>query len=153
MSPSAVESWPRRGTGGDRGTREASSRLPLGEERANILLVACCYQEGSAAGSTARGVASPYDPVQGLNLFERHAVLVFGEPRFKCPQRRVQSARGLKTARAAEILLEIAIELEHIAQILGSRETKAAVDVRRHIVVAHLLTQRPGERGGHLRTG
>jgi len=38
-------------------------------------------------------------------------------------------------ARAAEILLEIAIELEHIAQILGSRETKAAVDVRRHIVV------------------
>src|ERR1039457_3744613 len=49
MSPSAVESCPRRGTFGDRGTREASSRLPLGEERANILLVACCYQEGSAA--------------------------------------------------------------------------------------------------------
>jgi hypothetical protein len=23
-----------------------SSRLPLGEERANILLLACCYQEG-----------------------------------------------------------------------------------------------------------
>src|ERR1022692_496775 len=50
MSPSAVESCPRRRTFGDRETREASSRLPLGEERANILLVACCYQEGSAAG-------------------------------------------------------------------------------------------------------
>src|ERR1022692_656357 len=47
MSPSAVESCPRRGTFWDRGIKGGSSRLPLGEERANILLLACCYQEGS----------------------------------------------------------------------------------------------------------
>src|ERR1022692_2897655 len=29
------------------GNKGGSSRLPLGEERANILLLACCYQEGS----------------------------------------------------------------------------------------------------------
>ena len=29
------------------------SRLPLGEERANILLLACCYQEGSNPGGGA----------------------------------------------------------------------------------------------------
>ena len=33
--------------------REGSSRLPLGEERANILLLACCYQEGSNPGPQA----------------------------------------------------------------------------------------------------
>ena len=29
------------------GNKEGSPRLPLGEERTNILLLACCYQEGS----------------------------------------------------------------------------------------------------------
>ena len=28
------------------GNKGGSSRLPLGEERANILLLACCYEEG-----------------------------------------------------------------------------------------------------------
>src|ERR1022692_813564 len=28
------------------GNKGGSSRLPLGKERANILLLACCYQEG-----------------------------------------------------------------------------------------------------------
>jgi hypothetical protein len=32
------------------GNKGGSSRLPLGEERANILLLACCYQEGSNPG-------------------------------------------------------------------------------------------------------
>src|ERR1039458_4844672 len=50
MSPSAVESRPTRRTFWDSGIREGSSRLPLGEERANILLLACCYQEGSNPG-------------------------------------------------------------------------------------------------------
>ena len=55
--------------------------------------------------------------------------------------------------RSAEILSEIVIGLEHNSQIFSSRETKAAVDVRRHIVITHLLTRRPGERDGHLRAG
>jgi hypothetical protein len=32
---------------GEQGNKEGSPRLPLGEERTNILLLACCYQEGS----------------------------------------------------------------------------------------------------------
>src|ERR1017187_5236415 len=41
---------PKKFTFWDTGIREASSRLPLGEERANILLLACRYQEGSNPG-------------------------------------------------------------------------------------------------------
>ena len=37
------------------GNKGGSSRLPLGEERANILLLACCYQEGSNPRPGARG--------------------------------------------------------------------------------------------------
>src|ERR1039457_786397 len=59
MRPSAVESCPRRRTFWDRGIREGSSRLPLGEERANILLLACCYQEGSNPGPSVLGPWSP----------------------------------------------------------------------------------------------
>src|ERR1022692_4916962 len=58
MSPSAVESCPRRGTFWDRGIKGGSSRLPLGEERANILLLACCYQEGSNPRSRYRVLLS-----------------------------------------------------------------------------------------------
>ena len=41
------------------GNTGASPRLPLGEERANILLLTCCYQEGSkvAAWRLARATA------------------------------------------------------------------------------------------------
>src|ERR1035437_8130017 len=37
------------------GNKGGSSRLPLGEERANILLLACCYQEGSNPGLPGSG--------------------------------------------------------------------------------------------------
>jgi hypothetical protein len=41
------------------GNKGGSSRLPLGEERANILLLACCYQEGwPRAGGTSRSFRS-----------------------------------------------------------------------------------------------
>jgi hypothetical protein len=40
------------------GNKEGSPRLPLGEERTNILLLACCYQEGSnPKGNTPRQTA------------------------------------------------------------------------------------------------
>src|ERR1017187_2862260 len=68
MSPSAVESCPRRLTFWDRGIREGSSRLPLGEERANILLLACCYQDGSNPGPAERAGA---DPTQNVPLGSR----------------------------------------------------------------------------------
>src|ERR1039457_4106823 len=70
MSPSAVESCPRRGTFWDRGIKGGSSRLPLGEERANILLLACCYQEGSNPRSFAVSCSSGVP-----HLLDRHPQL------------------------------------------------------------------------------
>ena len=37
------------------GNTGASPRLPLGEERANILLLTCCYQEGSKVAAVEDG--------------------------------------------------------------------------------------------------
>ena len=54
------------------------------------------------------------------------------------------SARATSTLRAPQkMLLEVALELEHVAEIVGAGETEAAVHVGRHVVVAHLLAQRP----------
>src|ERR1035441_6983061 len=48
MSPSAGRVVPQKVNFWGQGNKEKGSpRLPLGEERTNILLLACCYQEGS----------------------------------------------------------------------------------------------------------
>src|ERR1039458_35375 len=47
MSPSAGRVVPQKVNFWGQGNKEGSPRLPLGEERTNILLLACCYQEGS----------------------------------------------------------------------------------------------------------
>ena len=47
MSPSAARVVPQKVNFWGQGNKEGSPRLPLGEERTNILLLACCYQEGS----------------------------------------------------------------------------------------------------------
>src|ERR1017187_30898 len=54
------------------GNKGGSSRLPLGEERANILLLACCYQEGSNPGRKPGkgGPATSRFKVQGLRSSE-----------------------------------------------------------------------------------
>ncbi|HOJ81417.1 MAG TPA: bifunctional ornithine acetyltransferase/N-acetylglutamate synthase, partial [Clostridiales bacterium] len=46
---------------------------------------------------------------------------------------------------------EIAIELEHVAEVVGTGKAEAAVDLRRDVVVAHLASERAGEGGGHRR--
>jgi hypothetical protein len=57
------------------GNKGGSSRLPLGEERANILLLACCYQEGSNPGpgrfnrpaaGDAFAIGTVFDAVQSV---------------------------------------------------------------------------------------
>jgi beta-galactosidase len=51
------------------GNKGGSSRLPLGEERANILLLACCYQEG---WPRAAGTVSSLDTEQLWKLVRTH---------------------------------------------------------------------------------
>src|ERR1035438_9703024 len=48
---------------------KGSSRLPLGEERANILLLACCYQEG---WPRAAGTVGSLDTEQLWKLVRTH---------------------------------------------------------------------------------
>ena len=55
------------------GKKGGSSRLPLGEERANILLLACCYQEGWPRGGRLPNSAilgGPFDVIDQLNVFD-----------------------------------------------------------------------------------
>src|ERR1022692_759980 len=46
MSPSAGRVVSQKVNFWGQGNKQGSPRLPLGEERTNILLLACCYQEG-----------------------------------------------------------------------------------------------------------
>ena len=54
------------------------------------------------------------------------------------------SARATAGARAAEVVLEIALELEHISQVIRSGETQTAVNLGIDGAVAHLLAERIG---------
>ena len=60
-------------------------------------------------------------------LLKRDAALILGEPFVEGLQPRVQPTSDVNVATAAEDLIEIALELEHIGEILCSRETKVAV--------------------------
>src|SRR5208337_331710 len=83
----------------------------------------------------------PHDlmiPLKGdaaLGLPKRDAGLVLGEPGVEALQRGVEGSGDLEVARAAEVFVEVMLELEHVAQVLGPRETKAAVHLGWHGVV------------------
>ena len=63
------------------------------------------------------------------------------------------SLRDTSIGRApAVILLEFSLELEHVAEILGARESESAKLLRRDRVVPHRLPEGLGQSGGHLRS-
>ena len=86
-------------------------------------------------------------------LFQRDAALVLREPCIERLQFRVQGSGDIESARAAEDLFKIALELEHVAEVFGAGKAEFAIRLGRHVVVVHLSPQRLGERGGHLRAG
>src|SRR5581483_5456279 len=86
-------------------------------------------------------------------LADRNAVLVVSQPLVEGLQRGIERAGDGGIARAAEDVVKIALELEHVAEILGPGEAESAVRLGRHRVVAHLLPQRPAELRGHFRAG
>src|SRR5216110_1059687 len=57
------------------------------------------------------------------------------EPCPKCLQAGIDASRERETSRRAQVVAEIAKELEHIAQVLGSGKTKRSVDLRWDVVV------------------
>src|SRR6185312_7609379 len=50
-------------------------------------------------------------------------------------------------------LIEIALELEHVAKIVGALETERAILFRRHRIIAHSLPDCLGHDRSHLLTG
>ncbi len=70
-------------------------------------------------------VSAPF-PRTGL-LLKRDATLSLGEPPLEGLQRGVEGSGDVRVTRAAEDLLEVALDLEHVAEILGARETEAAI--------------------------
>src|SRR5262245_40190888 len=89
----------------------------------------------------------------GSASIERDAILVPREPLVERLQLGIQAAGKCRIPGAAERFLKVAFELEHVAQVVGAGETEAAVDLRRHVVVAHLPTERLRHCGRHLGAG
>jgi hypothetical protein len=87
-----------------------------------------------------RGASCPW-------LLEGNAVLVHREPRVECLEGRVELPGQLDRACAAVDLLEVPLELEHVAEVVGAGEAEAPEDLGRDVVVADRLPERPGEGG------
>src|SRR5437764_1503361 len=68
--------------------------------------------------------------------------LVRREPLPEILQLRIQLARVGDIARFAKLTLEVTVELEHVAEVVGAREAEAAIDGGVDGVVAHLFAER-----------
>lgn len=86
-------------------------------------------------------------------LFQGNSVRVFPKPGLEALQFRIQLAREFDAAGPAEIVLEIVLELEHVAEIVGAGETETAKYFGRYGVVADILSQRLAHAVGHLCAG
>src|SRR5262249_30233941 len=74
-------------------------------------------------------------------LRERNPALVLVEPARERQLRGVQRTARAEIARAAERVVELDVELEHVAEIVCAGEPEAAVRRGRHFVVTHILTE------------
>src|SRR6185295_9314781 len=84
---------------------------------------------------------------------QRNAASVFREPRLEVEQIRVQRARSLQAARRDELLLELGVVLEHVAQVVRARKSEAAKHRGTHSVVHNLFAERFGHVSRHLGAG
>src|SRR4051812_3572636 len=84
-------------------------------------------------------------------LAERYSRFVLRQPAVESLQLRVQALRLADAPRVAAILLELAVELEHVAEIVGAGKSERPERRWGHGVVLHFLTQRLRQRLRHLR--
>src|SRR5437764_2353764 len=92
----------------------------------------------SSSGPTARG------------LLNRNALLVPLHPGPECVQVRVERTGELDVAGGPVLVLEVPLELEHVADVVRTGETEASEDLGRDVVVADFLAVYIGQRGGHV---
>src|SRR6266545_301751 len=104
-----------------------------------------------AAGGPAEKPRQPWNRLPGRRLFERNLVLVPGQPLPEGLQLRVECPREIDVPHLAIVIVEVALELKHVAQVGSTGKAEAAVDLGRDGVVPHVLTERPGEGGRHFR--
>jgi hypothetical protein len=93
------------------GNTGASPRLPLGEERANILLLTCCYQEGSKVAAGIEPDGCQFSPVQlGLSgcVFSAVGIPGCSETPPRTADVTAQSQRGRGAAPSTPLLAHVA---------------------------------------------
>src|SRR6185295_13986535 len=73
-----------------------------------------------------------------------------GKPIIEAQQLRIQLAREVDVSHAQEVVAEVVVKLKHIAEIVGARETEAAVDIGGNGPVLHLLADRLGKSHRNL---
>src|SRR5262245_63514 len=83
-------------------------------------------------------------------LGDRDPRLVRRNPGGEVLEGGVQRARDRGVAGAAELALEVALELEHVREVVGAGELERAIDRVGDGLVDDLGAERAAERGGHL---
>src|SRR5436190_20868776 len=99
--------------------------------------------------SPGEGCLSSSEP-SARALLNRDALLVLLDPGPECVQVRVERPGALDVAAGSVLVLEVPLELEHVAHVVRTGKTKVPVDLRRHVVVADLLAIYVGECRGHV---
>src|ERR1019366_4164373 len=116
-----------------------------------------CFCAGSEVHQTTGGTPALQNHARSSQLGARRSVLkrngifILCQPHLEALQGRVQAPGEARPAHPAKVIFEIALELKHVAYIVGAGETEPAVYVRWHAVVADFLSQHLGKNGGHLR--
>src|SRR5688500_15798746 len=80
-------------------------------------------------------------PVRPVISFHRNLVLVPLEPLVERLQLRVQLPSRFDVTHADELIVEVPLELEHVAQVISTGEAEAAIDVGGNGVVLDFLVE------------
>src|SRR5262245_31334312 len=94
---------------------------------------------GAAAGVAAVNRATPARRAWSI---ERNLRSILREPLVEVLQPRREGTRTRHVARIITHFVEVAIELKHVSEIVGARESEAAKHRRLDLVVSNLLSQR-----------
>ena len=84
-----------------------------------------------------------------LRLFRRYVLLVSRKPLVETLKRGVECPGFVEVARATKVLVEVALELEHVAELVGTRKSETAIYLRRHASPSNTA---PVPKGGWLST-
>ena len=88
-----------------------------------------------------------------VRLFKWDSAFVPSKPLVKGLQCWVEGSGNFEISGTAKNLFEIALELEHIAEILSAWEAETSIHLGRYFFISHFLSQCCSERGSHPGTG